>query len=256
MALTPADQAQLNDAISALARDRGRADTLAADLVARYPDESRVHVVYAATRSSMQDYVAAVRHLDIAACDGDSALLQFNLGYCLRQTGDYLRAAAHLRRGAGMPGADDALHALAANTFAVLGRDSEARRLLSGAANTPLTVFCQWLLGADGVAVRQNFAGQPQRCDEAVLFWMKHDCHAFGMLDDKASLAQLLNDTLPDYWPHAIELPGPLAEHESNGWWIFKPAALAGGQGMRLTRAPAVLRDIERGIAQRYVHPP
>ena len=96
MALSAADQAQLNEALSALARDRGRADRLAADLVVRYPDEARVHFVYAATRSRLQDYDAAVRHLDIAACAEDSSLVQFNLGYCLLQTGDYLRRALRM----------------------------------------------------------------------------------------------------------------------------------------------------------------
>jgi tetratricopeptide (TPR) repeat protein len=256
MTLTAADQAQLNDAINALARDRGRADLLAADLVARYPDEARVHFVYAATRSRLQDYNGAVRHLDIAACEGDSSLVQFNLGYCLRQTGDYLRAAAHLRRAATMPGADESARALAANTFAIVGRETEAQRMLSAAGVTPITMFCRWLLGADDGEVRNYFNEDPARGDAAVLFWMTHDCHAFGALDDKTSLARLLNDALPAYWPHAIELPGPVPKQEDDAWWLFKPAALAGGQGMYLTRSPATLRTVERGIAQRYVHPP
>lgn len=81
-------------------------------MVARYPDESRVNVVYAATRSRMPGYVSA-----------------------------------------------------AAPTFPMLGTE-----------------------------VRQYFAGQPQRNDEAVILWMKHDCHVFDVHDgsDEVEISQYL----------------------------------------------------------------
>ena len=86
-----------------------------------------------------------------------------------------------------MPGADELVHALAANDFAVLGRKTPARALLSAAAVTPITVFCRRLPGADHTEVRNDFDHHPTRCDEAVLFWMIHDCHTFGALDDFVS---------------------------------------------------------------------
>ena len=86
-----------------------------------------------------------------------------------------------------MPGADELVHALAANDFAVLGRKTPARALLSAAAVTPNTVFCRWLPGADFTEVRNYFDHHPTRCDDAALFWMTHDCHAFGAFDDFVS---------------------------------------------------------------------
>ncbi len=95
MALTAAEQAQLNEALSALTRDRRRADRLAADLV-RVIRTERVPFVYWATRLRRQDYNAAVRHLDRVTCAEDWSLVQFNFGYCLLQTGDYLRRALRM----------------------------------------------------------------------------------------------------------------------------------------------------------------
>jgi tetratricopeptide (TPR) repeat protein len=255
--MSPADRQLLQEAYASLERDRARADALAADLVRRNPDAPEARIAYAAARSRMQDYAAAARELDIAACRADSAMLRFNLGYCHRQLGDYERAAAHLVRGLAMPGADETLRALAADTLQILGRRDQALSVI-GQSDTAITKFCSWLLGATSNAqAREHFDGHPDRIDRAVLFWMKYDCHLFGELDDKAALARLLGPALGEYWPKAYVVPDEIdAAPEDGAWWVFKPAMLAGGSGQRLTRKPRSLPRGTRGIAQRYVHPP
>ncbi len=106
---------------------------------------------------------------------------------------------------------------LAANTFDIVGRHDEAARLLKGAPETPLTVFARWLLARDAAKehARAYFAADPVRHDEAVLFWMKYDCHHFAELDDKARLARLMNAVaesggpIAQFWPatRVIEFP-------------------------------------------------
>lgn len=263
--MTPDDTAKLNEALGALSKNKSHADALAADLVARYPDEPKVRLAYAAARSLMQDYASAVRHLDIAAAVADSALIQFNLGYCHRQCGDYERAAFHFRKSLAMPGADHTgARALAANTFAIIGRLDEAKRLMTAAPETPIGVWCRWLISRDAERERTRgyVAAEPARFDEAVLFWMKYDCHLFAELDDKARLARLMNSAaargsgIQTFWPETFAVPGDTLPGKSDKWWLFKPSALSGGQGMRLTRDPSTLNSTVPGIIQRYLHPP
>jgi tetratricopeptide (TPR) repeat protein len=263
--VTPDDTAKLNEALSALSKNKSRADILAADLVARYPDEPRVRLAYAAARSLMQDYASAVRHLDIAAALADSALIQFNLGYCHRQCGDYERAAFHFRKSLSMPGSDHTgARVLAANTFDIIGRPDEAKRLLTAAPETPLVVFARWLIARDAERERARayVTADPARFDEAVLFWMKYDCHLFSELDDKARLARLMNGAaakggaIRKFWPETFAVPGDTLPGKGETWWLFKPSSLSGGQGMRFTRDPSALNATLPGIVQQYLHPP
>ncbi len=271
-------------------RDKARAETLGADLVARNPDHPDVHIAYARARSQRQDYVTAARHLDIAACLHDGPMTRFNLGYCFRQLGDYERAAAHLRRGFAMPGGHVAnLGALLANTLDVLARRDEAKAVLAamhGRASPgekPILDLLEVYLSVDGDfrrlgpdmrdRMRAFFADNPDAVAASVLFWMKYDCHAFGRLDDKGELARLMRQaretgscTVDSFWPESFSLPRERAlaettlEQDQDNAWIFKPGDFSGGQGIEVfTAAKARNRigaDTLKGILQRYIDPP
>jgi len=288
--LSSGDMKLLRELIAISDREKARAEEIGAALVARNPDVPEVRIAYARARSLRQDYATAARQLDIALCLQDGANGRFNLGYCYRQLGDYERAAAHLHRGYGLSGGKTANHAaLLASTLAVVGRRDEAKALVREAQSwapsqerAVLDFLAVFLAGGADLAglsaaergrAQAHFRANEGAADQAILFWMKYDCHAFGRLDNKARLAHLLQDArgqakpaMASFWPLSFALlqdAGPLASHVQDGGggaWILKPSDFSGGQGMRLldnTGARALAEDRKAdGVLQRYISPP
>lgn len=239
-----------------LERDRLAARERAMALAAAHPRALDPSVLLAAAHSLLQDYPAATSVLRGCWAEYPEPNVAFNLGYCLRQTGDYA-SALRLFLAALALSQGEAIRALAADTAAILGEAAFARRLLAGAAS-PILSYRAWTLsGGDAAAA----LGGAAAADAAVLFWMKYDCHLFGRLDSKATLATLLPAGAA-YWPESFPLPdadGTAAARialRKEAWWIVKPAAESGGRGMTVLRGPDVDLPAIPGVVQRLVDPP
>lgn len=231
--------------------DRHAAREAARRLAAAHPDALEPRILLAASFSVLQDYVGAAAILKDCWRASPRPGIAFNLGYCVRQTGDYATALRHFLAGLSLDPASDDCRALAADTAAVIGDEPFARRLLEQGA-TPAIAFRRWSLGG----ARDPMLGAERARHEALVFWMKYDCHLYARLDNKSELAALL-PSAASYWPRSYAFPGErdrFARERDAETWIFKPSAESGGRRIRILREHE-LPD-EAGIVQRFIDAP
>jgi len=285
-----ADIKAFEEANRLIQHDKVRSLAILNRLVDAYPDVALVRFFRAATLSIQQDYRGAVDDLEVASQIEDSYLIQFNLGYCYRQTGDYAQALDCLRRSLDLSeGRYVESQLLLANTLHLLGRLDDAREALQkiGADQplSPLAIYYKYLIdldeSCDQLSLDLATHYQHQLCrdgdtiDRVVLFAMKHDFHGFERLDDKADLVRVIQqaaqvgaDVLSHCFPDSFVLPHQRNELDKaladrkHDWWIDKPSNLSGGQGIRITRDPMdIASDTDKdtsqeSIVQRYVSLP
>jgi len=262
--LTAQDRAELAEITRLLDRNRVEAVVRAKALVARHPSSIAPRMYLAAALSRLQDYAAAVEILRDCARQELSPSVTFNLGYCLRQIGEYQGALNQFLIGLTLPASGPDMHLLAADTAAILGERQFALQTLAGLSG-PEAAFRQFTIEN---SISTAMLEKPEAADRAVLFWMKYDCHLYGRLDNKAGLAtffRISQGRPPWYWPESYGLPEEVEtarlQLEQSGaaeYWIWKPAGESGGRGIKVINASElrVLRQNEHGIVQRLIDPP
>ncbi|WP_075222224.1 hypothetical protein [Acuticoccus yangtzensis] len=187
---------EITGAIAATARllapDPQAAHRRAAALAAAHPGRADVAMLHAGALAAVQDFAGAVAVLDPLWKEGPTPLIAFNLGYCLRQAGDYQGALVKFLEGTVLkPGWD--LMALAADTAAVLGDLAFARSIIARSEG-PMAALRARLLGVEAGAGNDMDGTLRIHADRtaAILFWMKYDAHPFAGLRAAAVDAGLI----------------------------------------------------------------
>lgn len=249
----------------------------------RWPDSVRAQLTLAFVRNFRKDSTGAVEALRRALeIEPASTVARFNLGYCLERLGRLDEALAQYQAAAA---SSDTLSTDAETQAAAclhrLGRVEEAiagyGRALKARPTAVPALYGLMRARRDAgeadraedaaVRLRALVAEHPARAAELMSWLNRYDFHGWSALDDKAALlaevaalrAAAGEGAFP-YLPDSFLLPDQkaamAAAHRAGDVWILKPAALFGGQGVRLIDAPAAAPDEAGWLAQRYIADP
>lgn len=269
--------------LALMASDFGEAERQIEEAVDRWPGSLRAQLTLAFLRNFRKDTAGAIEALRRALeIEPASAIARFNLGYCLERLGKLDEALAQYRAAAEPSGslAPDA-ETQAAACLHRLGRIEEAAagygRVLRARPTAVPSLYGLLRVRreagdrekAEDAAerLRALFAEQPQRAAELVSWLNRYDFHGWSALDDKAALlAQVAalraaeGEAAFPYLPETFLLPDQnaamAAAHRPGDVWILKPAALFGGQGVRLIDDPEAAPEEPGWLAQRYIADP
>ena len=245
--------------------------------ISLYPDYTHARAMYAWILNSTMDHAAAVTQWQHCLHEQPSRIYHQNLGWAHWKLGDYEHAMQHWLQTLEYPDhvLNDKCHEVIATAAAGYRDFARAIHFTDREVlNQPTSIFCEYLLNSTHAnkkaACRDRLLGLGDEADLAIHFMRLVDAHAWGEIDHKGRLAELVSrsfDTCPNWWPETMRWPAQGDEIQAalnqnpSSTWIFKPSNLVATQGHRI--GCGTLRDWTDAedlaldaVVQRYMEHP